>query len=87
MIAISVPRASKVFNVSSRDSPLVSEDLATEKFTTSPLSLLAAISNEILVRVEFSKNKFVKILLSKILGKLFFDLICLEKNRDFSTRE
>lgn len=58
IIALSIPRASKVFKVSRRVSPFEIELLSELKFKTWAPSLLAAISKENFVLVEFSKNRF-----------------------------
>ena len=47
-----------LFTVSINVSPLLTEEEDAEKFTTSADNLLSASSNDNLVRVEFSKNKF-----------------------------
>ena len=47
-------------------SPFFVEDVPTSRFTTSAPNLFAAISNELLVLVEFSKNKVTIILPFKI---------------------
>ena len=43
--------------VSSKDSPLLAEDLAMSRLITSALRRVAAISKVVRVRVEFSKNR------------------------------
>ena len=53
--------AFRVTAVSIRVSPFFTEDEATGMVTTSAPSRLAAISNEELVRVEFSKNRFTTV--------------------------
>ena len=47
-----------LFTVSKRVSPFLTEEEAEEKFTTSAESLFSANSNDNLVRVESSKNRF-----------------------------
>ena len=53
--------AISVWAVSLRDSPLETEEPLAEKLITSALSRLAAVSNEIRVRVESSKNRFTTV--------------------------
>jgi hypothetical protein len=47
--------------VSKSVSPFFTEEEEAEKFTVSAESLFSANSKEILVRVEFSKNKFATV--------------------------
>jgi hypothetical protein len=57
----SAPMASSVRAVSLRLSPLATLDPLAEKLITSADSRLAAASNEILVLVESSKNRFTTV--------------------------
>ena len=53
-ITQSAPAAERVSAVSRRDSPLPTEELLADTLITSALIHLPAVSNETLVRVEFS---------------------------------
>ena len=53
--------ARMLFTVSTRVSPLATEELFAEKFRTSALSRFSASSNDNRVRVEFSKNRFAMV--------------------------
>ncbi len=57
MITASMPMASMVSTVSLSDSPFLSEDDAAEKERTSADMRLAAVSNDIRVRVDSSKKR------------------------------
>ncbi len=57
----SAPMACRVRAVSLRDSPLETLDPLAEKLMTSAESRLAAVSNEIRVRVESSKNRLTTV--------------------------
>ena len=61
-----------VFAVSIIDSPFLSEESEMSIFTTFAPKRLAAISNEVLVRVEFSKKKFTRIFPSRLSSFEFF---------------
>jgi hypothetical protein len=54
--------ASRFLAVSRSVSPLAAELCEGEMFTASALRRLAAISNEVRVRVEFSKNRLMTVL-------------------------
>ena len=51
-----------MFTVSTNVSPFLTDELDAEKFITSALNLFCANSNDNLVRVEFSKNKFATVI-------------------------
>ncbi len=57
MITASIPMASTVSTVSRRDSPFFTDDEPAAKESTSADIRLAAVSNDIRVRVESSKNR------------------------------
>ena len=57
MITASIPMASMVSMVSRRDSPFLTEDEPAAKESTSADIRLAAVSKDIRVRVESSKNR------------------------------
>src|SRR5438034_748548 len=58
MTTISIRIASRLRAVSTRVSPLATLEPVAETFTVSADNLFSANSNEILVRVEFSKKRF-----------------------------
>ena len=59
-----------LLTVSSKDSPFETEEPEAAKLMVSAESLFSASSNEILVRVEFSKNKLT-IVTSRSVGTFF----------------
>lgn len=87
MIPISIPKASKVFNVSSNVSPLARDEFLVSKFKTSAPSLFDATSKENRVLVECSKNKFAIIVFFNVFGGCFLDFKVLEKKEALSKIE
>ena len=71
--------ASRFFSVSNSVSPLDAELVRMSRVTTSALSLCAAISNVVRVRVEFSKNKFTTVF-PRRRGTFFTGCPCEERN-------
>src|ERR1035437_9115180 len=70
MTTMSICMASMVRIVSIKVSPLATDEVDIARFNTSAESLLAAISKDVLVLVEFSKKKFATVLPFKV-GSFF----------------